>query len=327
MQEKSNSRELNGVQRASFLLHYYGEWQLRKLYKRITGKKLRSEHYAGKKVLSKEEGNRNLKEMIEAGQPFMAARYGGTELSAVAEVLRSECLHKSYDFNRLKNLNNLSGFTEEGKEDYERFAHLMIESTKYCNFMGVWYNQMENWICRQYMPDGALLTHRNVYDFWHYEVPYTSALKGKKVVVIHPYSESISKQYERRKLIYENPNILPEFELRTVKAVQTLCNHKDERFLSWFDALEYMYQEAMKEEFDIALIGCGAYGYPLAARIKRANKMAIHMGGVLQILFGIKGKRWDVLPDIAGLYNEYWIRPSANETFPDREKVEQGCYW
>jgi hypothetical protein len=33
-------------------------------------------------------------------------------------------------------------------------------------------------------------------------------------------------------------------------------------------------------EFDVALIGAGAYGLPLAACVKRLGKKAIHMGGV-----------------------------------------------
>ena len=45
----------------------------------------------------------------------------------------------------------------------------------------------------------------------------------------------------------------------------------------------------MKFDFDVALIGCGAYGFPLAAKLKTAGKQAIHLGGVLQALFGIKG--------------------------------------
>ena len=42
-------------------------------------------------------------------------------------------------------------------------------------------------------------------------------------------------------------------------------------------------------DYDIALIGCGAYGFPLAAHAKRMGKQAIHMGGSLQLLFGIRG--------------------------------------
>ena len=48
-----------------------------------------------------------------------------------------------------------------------------------------------------------------------------------------------------------------------------------------------------KEDFDICLIGAGAYGFPLAAYVKRKGKKAVHLGGALQLLFGIKGSRWE----------------------------------
>ena len=31
----------------------------------------------------------------------------------------------------------------------------------------------------------------------------------------------------------------------------------------------------------------------VSARLKKAGKKTIHLGGSTQILFGIKGKRWD----------------------------------
>ena len=332
MIEEGNVQEntdisLSLYQQLSFLFYYYGEWQFRKLYLRVTKKKLKSERYAGTIVLPQEIGNEKLRENIERGLPFMAARFGRTELLSVNEVLRSQCMHKNYDFNRLKDLNYTAGFTQKDAESYKRFAKLMLDATSCMDFVGVWYNQMENWMCEHYMPREKTLTHFEVYDFWHYEKPFTAALRGKKVVVIHPYSESIEQQYARRELLFDNPNVLPEFTLRTVKAVQTIGGQNDDRFATWFDALEYMYEEVMKEDFDIALIGCGAYGFPLAAKIKQTGKIAIHMGGVLQILFGIKGRRWDEHPSAMKLYNEYWVRPNENETVSKNRQVEDSCYW
>lgn len=88
-----------------------------------------------------------------------------------------------------------------------------------------------------------------------------------------------------------------------------------------------MYEEAMKIDFDVAILGCGAYGLPLAARLKRAGKQAIHLGGTVQILFGIKGKRWDTDSLTNHLYNEHWVRPLPEETPAAAKSVESGCYW
>ena len=48
-------------------------------------------------------------------------------------------------------------------------------------------------------------------------------------------------------------------------------------------------------------------------------------GGALQLLFGIRGKRWDDHPIISKLYNDAWVRPE--ETLAHKEKVEGGSYW
>ena len=112
-----------------------------------------------------------------------------------------------------------------------------------------------------------------------------------------------------------NEIITVNFDTQTVSARDL---HKivgsTERFANWFEALEWMYNQTLTIDYDIALIGCGAYGLPLAAKIKKSGKHAIHMGGMLQGLFGIKCKRFDEAPDYENLrcwYNENWIYQNA----------------
>ena len=125
---------------------------------------------------------------------------------------------------------------------------------------------------------------------------------------------------------FETKNVLPNFELSVIKAVQSLSGEKNP-FENWFQALEFMKEEISQKDFDVALIGCGAYGFPLAAHVKKIGKQSIHIGGSLQILFGIKGKRWDDHPIIGKLYNEYWVRPNAQDKPTHSNLVENDCYW
>ena len=82
---------------------------------------------------------------------------------------------------------------------------------------------------------------------------------------------------------------------------------------------------AKKRDFDIAIIGCGAYGLPLAAYVKSIGKQSIHLAGKTQLLFGIKGKRWH--DDPLTPYNKYWISPLPEDTPKNDTKIEKGCYW
>ncbi|MDZ4290077.1 MAG: hypothetical protein U0984_19075, partial [Prosthecobacter sp.] len=127
-------------------------------------------------------------------------------------------------------------------------------------------------------------------------------------------------------LLFQDQRVLPEFELKTYKSVQSIANTKT-RFATWFDALEFMKEQVGQIDFDVAILGCGAYGFPLAAHVKRMGRKAIHLGGATQILFGIKGKRWENIPDVSILMNEHWQRPMPSEMPDGGDKVEGGAYW
>lgn len=120
---------------------------------------------------------------------------------------------------------------------------------------------------------------------------------------------------------------MPECELIVYKAIQTAAGETDERYEDWFAALKAMTDEISRIDFDVALLACGAYGLPLAANIKRMGKKAVQIGGGLQIMFGIKGKRWDENPDVRAMYNDAWVYPSEEETPKGADMVEGGCYW
>jgi hypothetical protein len=82
-----------------------------------------------------------------------------------------------------------------------------------------------------------------------------------------------------------------------------------------------------EEGFDVALIGCGAAGLPLAAKAKAMGKVGIHLGGPLQLLFGIRGKRWDSRPEFQSFFNENWCRADGSETPLEFSTVDHGGYW
>jgi hypothetical protein len=125
--------------------------------------------------------------------------------------------------------------------------------------------------------------------------------------------------------------MLPEFELRTLRAVQSIAGERTD-FATWFDALHWMEQQMDAVDYDVCLVGCGAYGFPLAAHAKRTGHKAVHLGGSLQLLFGIRGQRWESPQyndeyDYSRLMNEHWVRPAADERPRDAEQVEGACYW
>ena len=297
------------------------------LARRIVKSNIIEEKYC-KPVLSAEEGNNRIAELIESKKPFMVARFGGNEIRALADVIYEREGGKLGGLSRRSRfkLVNQAGFFPDDKELIYKFADEYIEAAKQVDMLGVWNMFMQGMITERYLLDADYCELKSI-EPYYFDNPWSKALNEKRVLVIHPFAETIEKQFKNRERLFENREILPEFKLQTIKAVQTIAGTKDTRFKDWFEALEYMYGEAMKKDFDIALIGCGAYGFPLAAKIKKAGKQAIHMGGSLQILFGIKGKRWDNHEIIGRMYNEAWVRPGKNDIPQKKEIVEGGCYW
>ena len=120
---------------------------------------------------------------------------------------------------------------------------------------------------------------------------------------------------------------LPNFsKIEFIKAVQSAANVKTE-FNTWTEALNSMKKEIDKLEFDVAIIGCGAYAMPLGSYIKEKGKIAIIMAGATQLLFGIKGNRWDKQEKYQKLYNDNWVKPNITETPKNHKIVEGGSYW
>ena len=51
--------------------------------------------------------------------------------------------------------------------------------------------------------------------------PWSAALAGKRVLVVHPFKTTIERQYARREQLFPGTDILPQFaDLRIVQAVQ-----------------------------------------------------------------------------------------------------------
>lgn len=291
-------------------------------------------HYAHKWVMSAKKTNDYIYHHIISGKPFMACRFGNTELQTMVGELESRLIgysdineeHTDKWFNRLC---EGAGFFPNDRKLLSPFTDCMLETCKEIDLLAMWHLNMEDFVIEEYASQVDLTFLFRLEPWLYNGRPWSAALKGKKVLVIHPFEETIQTQYKKRTQIFPNTEILPEFELKTLKAVQTIAGEKDERFSTWFEALDYMYIQAMKIDFDIAIIGCGAYGMPLAGKLKKAGKQAIHLGGATQLLFGIKGRRWEenYPSKIAQWFNEAWVYPNQSETPQNAEVVEKGCYW
>lgn len=268
------------------------------------------------RILPPAEGNTLIVQSLAEGLPLMVSRVGDVEAECVYEYLAGD-YQKSFD--RVA----VAGLFPINKETLDKFSQLFLESSKLIDILGVWFQKGEPEIIRRCCPAASLVNLPTLEPYLH-DSPWSKMLEGKRVLVIHPFAESISEQYKNhREFLFQNPEILPKFELVTLKAIQSLGGTKT-GFNTWFDAYDWMRERIQEQAFDIAILGCGAYGLPLAAYIKSLEKQVIHLGGATQLLFGIRGRRWDNSPDYQPFFNKYWIRPRPEETPQNRPATS---YW
>jgi hypothetical protein len=292
--------------------------------------------------LDYEPANQKIKELIELNTSFLAGKMGAVEMG----LMKSFFYNNQFTESDKWPASNNAGISPPSDYIMDYFVKVYTESLKEVDLLAIWdrNNSQEIEISKKLSPNSKFINGLVALEPYYHENPWSEALRGKKVLVVHPFEDSIKEQYLKRNLLFKDSRILPEFELITIKAYQT--HGGGDTTLSWDKCYEDMAEKIEGQKFDVALVGAGAYGLPLCRVAKLMGKSVVHVGGALQILFGIKGKRWEnnlrqLSPDeeqldhrilahkigINVFYNENWKRPNDTERPISFSNVEGACYW
>ena len=272
-------------------------------------------------------------ESVKSGKPFMLSRFGSEELKWYIryKILSRGLLKRSWSYVSCKvetwkqedrTIDNMT-FVPRSLEMTEYFIREMDMAIPQIDLLGSWLAiEQSPYVKRSPSTAYAFLVDLEPY---YHPNPWSAALKGKKVLVVHPMTESIARQYEKRTLLFEDPRVLPDFDLLLLKAKY----FDDPVYNTWEKIYRFYLEEIHKTDFDVALLGCGSWGMPLAARIKEKGKVAIHLGGATQLLFGITGNRWEVLyPTFTKKFvNAHWAKPLESETPSWAVNYDKQAYW
>ena len=289
-----------------------------------------------------QDANDMIRGMIEQGNPFLITRFGSYEMEALLrgiDVQRKGSIVKKiglmligesgpfwWDNSIRAGLCWNAGFFPPTDKALNAYSDRVCSDVPQIDIIGTTYPG-EKYISRKLAPNMKAIPLADLEPFGKHD-PWSMALAGKNVLVVHPFEDTIRFQYSKRKLLFSDQNLLPEFNLITYRAISSFAGNKVP-YDSWFDALQKMCDDISNIDFDIAIIGCGAYGMHIGAFIKKnLKRMAFHLCSPTQLLFGIKGGRWDALPYYRdNFYNEAWIRPFESDMIQNFMTVERGCYW
>ncbi len=285
--------------------------------------------------------NDAIRSILERDAPCLVARFGSGEMETILRGLDVQsssclpckflqmCLGKSGPFwwdNSIRaGIVWIAGYFPETDEALNRFANRAVEDSRQIDILGSWLAG-EKRLSKMYFPNVTAVPLNDLTPFW-FKHPWMSALRGRKVLVVHPFVDTIRQQYAKRRDLFADSEALPDFELITYRSVQSAIGLKTP-YATWFDALDKMCEDISKIAFDVAIIGAGAYGMSIGAFIKRdLKRQAIHLGGLSQMVFGVRGRRWDACPEFSCYYNEAWSRPLDHERPENFMQTEKGGYW
>ena len=288
-----------------------------------------------------QSANDYVRELLKRDEPCFVGRFGCVEIDAILrgyDIARKDSKIKKtlslltggygpfwWDNSIRANIPRQTGVFPPGDEVLMRFSERALADSRSLDVLATW-NARECELRKKFFPN-CMAVDLPVFDAFFYKNPWTSALAGKRVLVIHPFSRSITFQYARREKLFADPQMLPKFDLQTYRPVSSFLGLKTP-YKDWFEALDKMCDDIAKFDFDVALIGCGAYGFSIGAFIKdKLHRKAVQPCGVTQMLFGIRGTRWDQSAIHNRLYNEFWVRPSGDECPANCRTLEGGAYW
>lgn len=166
----------------------------------------------------------------------------------------------------------------------------------------------------------------HIFESFSYFKNYFTKLNGKKILIVSPFEREIRDQLKIKDKLFTGKNIIGDFtdfkypEFASVEYINTYLttNQHEMPHNNVLETFEYYKAQMASTNFDIALLICGAYAYLFGDYIcNDLNKSCIHVGGIGQLFFGIKGGRY-LTPFFESLMNENWIYPytSISENAP-----------
>lgn len=280
-------------------------------------------------LYSPENRKKDLEHFLAMPGGFYYGKVGTTELLALEHSDR--CLRPPWPVaaswrRPAQRLYVDSGFFPVARDEFERFIVTYRSSVADLDGICLW--QDDPFLCHyEKMLAAQLCPHARRITYFALTSRVLEELAGLRWLVVSSFPKTMKHQSSRLAEIHRGKSWGPRLQ-KQGQAIEflpcpTFASLAPSPYQSWSDGLDRLTEAACRVDFDVALIGAGAWSLPLAARIKASGRSAIHLGGQTQLIFGIKGSRWESY----GIYNDSWVTADPAETPRNRNKVEDGCYW
>jgi hypothetical protein len=218
-----------------------------------------------------------------------------------------------------------------------KMAKELLDSLTYMTTLSPWWQIPQT--LELFQSKAPLATHVSLQSLECFLSPdpshwWTAQLAANtRVLVISPFAATVKRQIPN--LDKALPNLWSKdliFDTITMPLSWGIQSSETQHAMlaSYGDSvglLEDLKKQMDAKDYDLVLVGAGLYSLPLVAHARWQGKKGIHLGGATQLFFGIRGARWDTMPEFQRFFNEFWTRPSEEERPVQFQQVERGCYW
>ncbi len=297
----------------------------------------------GRPFASRSEFIASLGRAIQAGRPLAAGRLGHTpqywlgapliEQTGLAPLVR-RTLAARLQYNAERS----GGIFPSDERSMETFVAFYVTHSRNMDWLGMTLDQPQRElpVLQHYALPGRLAYYQDFVP--DRSVPsddsrcYLSRLAGRRVLLVCPFADVLQarateKTFEavwaRTGKRWFHPAAVEALELPYGFEPET-----QQRFGTAINLFDHVAAEMSRLTFDVALIAAAGLAIPLAAAARQMGKVAIDLGGDLQLLFGVIGARWRNRPEWRQKYfNDAWIdvpekyQPTAADVVDDRS------YW
>jgi len=280
-------------------------------------------------TVKEQQAQHTITQLLQSATPFFIGRIAGIELQTAYNLLHDN-MHEVQ--RNIEELSNNAGIHVTSHTSLLHYADKLLESYRRCTHIAEWEETGPVFaitgkgqrLIQARTPHIPKLPARAL-EPYYYQDSWMPALKGKRVLIVHPFVQTIQQQLPRLSQLFPGR---PWFEdctfMFVVPPVTLAGNHGGQDWQAHYEACVAELQEV---EFDVALVAAGGYGMLLSAALYARGKSVMYVGGALQLFFGIIGKRWFDNKEVMALVTDDWIRPTKEDRPENCVRVEKGCYW
>lgn len=285
-----------------------------------------------------------LQDALARQHGFAAAKLGATEQSMLQYVMERERNAARAKIHMLELLLKkttiaYSGIFPAESDFHFQYGKFFMDCVRELDVVGLFrgkHADSEWMLINYFQPENLFTQFQNLHP--DRSIPddetncYLPFLRGKKILLVCPFGNLLASRATRE--IFQGVWRVSGkkfFEPARVEGLEFPYGFAREtraRYATVLDLMREIEDEIAKRDFDVALIGAGGMGVPLAASVKRLGKVGIMLGGHLQVIFGVKGLRWKNDPTWRDTYfNEWWIDMPESYRPKQGDTTGEYAYW